>query len=796
MTEKPAKEPDQEKARRELALRIQRHVAFASGIFQQDVTVRTMLESLAEGVVIIDNSGTVLLINTRAEEMFGYSREELVGQPHALLIPERFRASHEEHETNFFREPRIRPMGQLLTLAGRRKDGSEFPAEISLSYLDTINGIIILAFISDITHRRQNEDRLRKSEHLFNSFMLHLPAAAWIKDLNGRYVYANAEAERIFATPLSELQGRTDNEIFPPETARQFRENDQRVLAEEESIRTTEVLRQADGVEHHSIVSKFAVPGLDDTTAFVAGMAFDITGRMQAEEERGRLLVEFDAVLNSINEGVVISDLEGNILTMNPSALAMHGYESVEQARSKLHLYQETFELSDLNGRPVPLEEWPLARALRGERFADHEVRVRRKDTGKSWIGSYSGTPVQTKSGDTILAVITLRDITKRKSAQEELRKSEEKFSMIFNTAPVGITISTFADGRFVDINPAGERFSGYRREEVIGRTALEFDIWKDPEERARTIEEILRRGGVRDREMMMKDKSGNLFWASYSAVAVEMGGEKYLLSLVDDITDRKRAEEEIERLNAELAARAAELEAANRELEAFNFTVAHDLRKPLTTINGYCEIIRELCGDRLDEQCKKYLQEAYDGTWRMNRLIDTLLNFSRLSHVEPRRETVDLSGMAHEVAAGLKLAEQSRRAEFRITEGISVIGDAVLLQVVLENLIVNAWKYTGTRKEAVIEFGIMEYGTQGAEAVPMCETGETVYFVRDNGIGFDMADADKLFIPFERLPGTEEFRGFGIGLATVARIIKRHGGRIWAEGETDRGATVYFTLD
>jgi light-regulated signal transduction histidine kinase (bacteriophytochrome) len=225
------------------------------------------------------------------------------------------------------------------------------------------------------------------------------------------------------------------------------------------------------------------------------------------------------------------------------------------------------------------------------------------------------------------------------------------------------------------------------------------------------------------------------------------------------------------------------DLETANRELQAFNYTVAHDLRKPLTVINGYCQIIREMYGDKVDEKCKSYLQEAYDGTLNMNRLIDVLLNFSRMGHVEPRREAFDFSAMAHEVAAGLKLAEPERQVTFLIADGVSAEGDASLLRVVLDNLLGNALKYTGMREEAVIEFGTKKVDKRPA------------YYVRDNGTGFDMADADKLFIPFQRLPGAVECKGFGIGLATVERIIVRHGGKVWAEGEAGKGAIFYFTL-
>jgi light-regulated signal transduction histidine kinase (bacteriophytochrome) len=177
------------------------------------------------------------------------------------------------------------------------------------------------------------------------------------------------------------------------------------------------------------------------------------------------------------------------------------------------------------------------------------------------------------------------------------------------------------------------------------------------------------------------------------------------------------------------------------------------------------------------------YVQETYSGALRMNRLIGALLKFSHMGHVELSREMVDLGAVAHEVAAELKLSAPERQVDFRIANGIAANADANMMRVVLNNLLGNAWKYTGKREEAVIEFGATEIDSQ------------PVYFVRDNGAGFDNANVDKLFVAFQRLPGAEEFRGFGIGLTTVERIIRRHGGKIWAEGEPDKGATFWFTL-
>jgi light-regulated signal transduction histidine kinase (bacteriophytochrome) len=228
---------------------------------------------------------------------------------------------------------------------------------------------------------------------------------------------------------------------------------------------------------------------------------------------------------------------------------------------------------------------------------------------------------------------------------------------------------------------------------------------------------------------------------------------------------------------------RADQLEAANLELDAFNFSIAHDLRKLLANINGYSQLILELYSGKMDRNCQDYMGEIYDGAVRMNKLIDALIDFSRIAQSEPCMETFDLSDMAKRVADGLQQAEPDRKVRVEIADGITSTGDPQLLRVVLANLFGNAWKNTAKKAAAVISFGMELSGK------------EPVYYVRDNGIGFDGSHADKLFVPSQRLHCVEEYTGFGIGLATVERIVQRHGGRAWAEGERNKGATFYFTL-
>lgn len=263
---------------------------------------------------------------------------------------------------------------------------------------------------------------------------------------------------------------------------------------------------------------------------------------------------------------------------------------------------------------------------------------------------------------------------------------------------------------------------------------------------------------------------------------------DKYLLArALRYAIERKKVEEQVRMLNAQLEQRVIDrtrdLDASNQELEAFVYSVSHDLRAPLRRIESFSIAVIEDCGAGLDEKGKEYLERISRGTRSMGRLIEALLELSRVAKVNMEREEVDLSSLARSVIKELAEIQPQRSFECIITGGLNARGDERLLRVVLENLLGNAWKFTEKRENARIEFGVVE------------NRGEKAFFVRDNGAGFDMNYADKLFTPFQRLHGDDEFSGMGIGLATVRRIIGRHGGRVWAEGEAEQGATLFFTL-
>lgn len=399
---------------------------------------------------------------------------------------------------------------------------------------------------------------------------------------------------------------------------------------------------------------------------------------------------------------------------------------------------------------------------------------------------------------------VFFRDITGRKQTETILRQSEEKFAKAFQTAPTIMIIASLADGRYMEVNDAFEKTLGWSRGEVLGRSSLEMGIWVEQEQRSEIVRTIKEGGTVINREITLHGKNGEIVEGLYSAVGIVLNNEPCLLSLVRDVTARRRAEREVKLLNAELSLRARELEdanceleatveqleavnreleAANKELEAFSFTVSHDLRSPLANINSLAQVIRDLFGQKLEPQCREFVDDIYRETLRMDRLIDTLLKFSRISRGELSPEAVNLSALAEETARELRARDPQRQASFDIAGNLNAHGDPRLIKIVLDNLMGNAWKYTGTQEETHIEFGAIQ------------QEGKPVFFVRDNGIGFDMADAGRLFLPFERLDAGSPFKGEGIGLATVARIVQRHGGRIWAEGEKGKGATFYFSL-
>ena len=365
--------------------------------------------------------------------------------------------------------------------------------------------------------------------------------------------------------------------------------------------------------------------------------------------------------------------------------------------------------------------------------------------------------------------------------------KAEAKLDRLLGSMPDALVIVN-AEGKIISSNVQTGRLFGYSERELQGENmALLVPERFRPSQRQYYAGFFLQRNGRIPEatvELCGLRKDGREF--PIEICTKPLVSEKGLLvtSAIRDISERKKVEKQISELNRELKDRAAELENANKELEAFSYSVSHDLRSPLQNIDSFSQILVEEYANRLDADGRDYVQRLRGSCQHMEEIIDALLALSNMARHELVLDRVNLSALAKAIAAELKQKDPDRLVDWVIAEGLIVAGDARLLRVVLENLIGNAWKFTAGRPRARIEFG----------ALPQCN-GSRTYFVRDDGAGFDMTRAGHLFAPFKRLHDQGQFRGTGIGLATVQRVIQRHRGRIWAEGVVDHGATFCFTL-
>jgi PAS domain S-box-containing protein len=516
---------------------------------------------------------------------------------------------------------------------------------------------------------------------------------------------------------------------------------------------------------------------------------------------RQQMQLQLDRFFRLSLDMICIAGMDGYLKRVSPGFTQTLGYTTNEL------LARPYLDLVHPDDRPAAVAE--LGKLGHGVPTIDLEIRVRCQDGSFRWL-SWKVQPIVEEGR----LYATARDITERRAAENELRRSRAVFESLFESLP-GLFLVLTPDLKIVAASDAYLTATMTTREGLLGRDL--FEAFPDnPDDPTATGTSNLRASLDRVRQAAAVDtmaiqkydirRSDGTFeerhWSPINAPV--FGADRrleYIIHRVEDVTEfvqrkspssgntaelRARVEQmeaEIFRNSQQVQAINHQLEAANKELESFSYSVSHDLRAPLRSIDGFSQVLLEDYADHLDEDGKDALQRVRKAATAMGELIDALLALSRVSRVELRADRVNLSALANSIAADLRQSQPDRQVEFVIAPQLVVEGDSALLRAMLSNLLGNAWKYTQPRATARIELGCLD------------RSGETVYFVRDNGVGFDMTYVSKLFGAFQRLHRQAEFSGTGIGLATVQRIVHRHGGRAWAEGEVDRGATFYFTL-
>jgi PAS domain S-box-containing protein len=700
------------------------------------------------------SDGQILEANTAATQAYGYSREELLGLSiHHLRAPETQALTADQMAEADAR-------GILFETVHRRKDGSTFPVEVSLQGATIGGTYTLISMVRDITERKQAEAEVQ----MLARFPAENPNPVLRTTKDGLLIYANPAS-----AGLLECWNCSVGRRLPAMWCKVILDTlDSGLLKEEEATCAERVF---------SVVVAPIVEG-----GYVNIYGRDVTERKRAEEA----LRESEARLNRSQEiahlGSWELDLVKNQLTWSDEVYRIFGLQPQEFGAT----YEAFLEQTHPDDRAAVDAAYSVS-LREGKSSYEIQHRVVRQATGEiRWVHEKCQHVTDT-TGKIIRSLGMVLDITERKQAEEALRESEERYRQLFEAESDAIVLIDNETGRILEANNAASILYGYSREELLARRNV--DLSAEPEDTRQVTQTT---PVIADQVIMIplryhRKRDGAVFPVEITGRFFLRQGRPVHIAAIRDITERKQAEEEIRQLNAELeqrvVERTAQLEAANKELEAFAYSVSHDLRAPLRAIDGYTRILQEDYAPSLDAEAQRVCGVVRNQTRRMGQLIDDLLAFSRLGRAHMRAASIDMERLAVSVFDELAASEDRERLEYQVAPLPAAVGDPALIRQVWLNLLGNALKFSSKRERAVIEVG----GRR--------EAGENIYWVRDNGAGFDMRYADKLFGVFQRLHGEREFIGTGVGLAIVQRVIHRHGGRVWAQGEADQGATFYFTL-
>ena len=751
--------------------------AVLEAMHESEEKYRTLFENTHTVMLLIDpETGSIVDANLAAISYYGYSHEEFIKMNISQLNTLSPSEIKDEME-------RVRAEKKhYYNLSHRLANGEIRPVEIYSGPVNFLGRHLLFSVVHDNTERKKAEDALIISEAKYRLLAENMADVVWILDLSEKFLYLSPSIFHLCGFTPEQMVGRYAREIMTPESYQLIAENLPGRLAAfengDESVRTRSVLIDLYH-KNGSIVPTEVVTTLltnaQGQVFQILGVTRDITARKQVEtalrqsEEQYRNLYE-DAI-----EGIAQTTPDGKYINANQSYVRMFAYDSVEDLYSSVtNVASQIYANPDDRLRLLKL----LAATSRVENF---EGQALRKNGEKFWI-SMNVNAIRNQNGELTHIDTRIMDITERKLAEISLQEKTKELDRFFNIALDLLCIAD-TDGYFRRLNQAWETTLGYSISDLENKLFLDYVHPDDIQCTLDSVAQLSEQKPVVNFVNRYRCKDGAYRWIEWHTAPFG----KQIYAAARDITERKQAEEEILNAQAELETRVhertAQLEAANHELEGFSHSISHDLRTPLRALDGFSGILLADYHDKLDDQGQDYLKRIRKASRHMWQLTEDLLTLAHVTRTEFIPREVDLSALAAEISYDLQLADPHRKVEFVITPQMKASGDPDLLKIVYENLLHNAYKFTSRRERAKIQAG-MEQHAAGR-----------VYFVRDNGAGFDMAYAGKLFAPFQRLHTPDEFAGTGIGLVTAQRIISRHGGRIWTEAAVDQGATFYFTL-
>jgi PAS domain S-box-containing protein len=758
--------------------------------------LRRLIAALPDGVALVDLEGRISYASEKLIEIFGYPPHlEFLGRSVLeWILPE----DHEKALTNM---GQVSQGGTSPKTIYRfvRKDGSLFYGEINSSLLTDKAGerAGFLAIIRDVSDRVAADRELTAKTQMLNAvfdsapyIMMVVDQEVRVKEINraGTVFFGEQEKDildHLCGEPihcLNALRGKVCGRTPAcPDCPIRSRVN--RTLKTGETICNEEgvltVLKN--GVEEslHFMISAslLKIPEADRVLVTLV----DLSAQKQLEEKLRLSETQFRLLAESAPFGMVMIGEEGCYEYINPQFKTIFGYDLKEVPDGRTFL-RKVFP--DPVYRHGVIAEWiGNGKQYPPEKTRDRVFKVRTSESREKIINFIS---VQMASGQSLM---TCEDITEKIQTEQARLENEARFRGIFENMSDGVAIyQPVEDGDdflIRDFNPAGVKVVNLGRSELVGKKAKEVFPGIENLGFLAVFREVHRTGKPQVHPVTNYQDERLSLWVETHVFKLPSGE---IVVVFSDMTDRKKAEEEILRLNAELEQRVrdrtAELEEAVKELEGFSYSISHDLRAPLRHLTGFVNLLEKQGGDGLNEKSRHYLKVISESALKMSRLIDNILSFSRMGRMDLRRSRINLNSLLNEILDEIGAEEKNRGITWRVPSLPEVYGDPAMLKIVLTNLVTNALKFTGKRPDPVIDMG--NYTER---------PGEVIFFIRDNGVGFDMAYQDKLFGLFQRLHREEDFEGTGVGLANVRRIIARHKGRTWAEGREGEGATFYFSL-